>query len=170
MERTKLAAMPRCCLPSEVCEQPGFFQNRRYVAQRQNDVVQRPLKTPSCRRREFINTGIAPEAKFQFFADLVGRKDAGDHVCVFQGSPVLVPNGLNQARRKSPLLHQHGADDRMVNADDFLLSQMQGDFVPLAVLQGCPKFRRNEMRRHHFGKVVQQAGNKTVGGFKCESS
>ena len=55
------------------------------------------------------------KAKIHFFADLIGAEDAGNHVTVLEVTQMLVADGFDEVRRKTPFFHQHGSHECMVN-------------------------------------------------------
>ena len=119
-------------------------------------------QTPRHGGCELLDAGIATKAELQFLADLVGGKDAGDHVAVFQFRTVLVADGFHQMGGEAPLFHQHGAHQRMVGADAVLQCLVQRAAVALADFQRVAEFLGHELREHHLAEVVQQAGDEAV--------
>ena len=75
---------------------------------------------------------------------------------------MLVLDGFDQVGRKAPFLHQHGADHRVIHADDLAQGLMQRSAVALADLQGLAEFLGHELGKYHLAEIMQQAGNETV--------
>ena len=67
-----------------------------------------------------IGVVVASKAVLQLFADLVGRKHAGNHVCVLEVVHPLVPYGIDQMGGKAPFLDQHGANNGIVRTNRHL--------------------------------------------------